>query len=227
MARAHAPGQALAGPGSAALLAVCAAFALYVGQAYLARPPQTWGEAVGEDFASGWRAWLFGPHIVAGSIATLLGPAQLLPWCSRATHGWVGRAVLLCSTVASVFGIAFAALFGTHGGPVMTASFIAYGVALAVTAWATWRSSGSSQGHLRQIWGTRLAFLSAGSAIYRILVLPVFLASLWGSGDSALLSPEVETLCLNAGAVAFVPVCLGLAHIAAPASREAPRSKQQ
>lgn len=227
MTRAASPSKPLAGVGGVVLLLVGAVFVLYVAHEYLVRPPQTWGASVGEDFFSGWRAWLFGPHIFAGSIITLLAPMQLLPWCSRNTHGWVGRAVLVLAAIVSVSGIAYAALFGTQGGPVMTASFIAYGAAIARAAWATWQSSQSMQGGGHTIWGTRLAFLAAGSAIYRVLVLPVFLASLWGHGDNALLSTEAERMCLNAGALAFVPVCFALAHAATPSAPDTPRIKQQ
>jgi len=53
-----------------------------------------------------------------------------------------------------------------------------------------------------------MAVLAAGSAVYRVLVLPVFLWRTLGGDDGDLMPWEAEQAWLNIAAVAFTPLCV-------------------
>ncbi|ERN40145.1 putative membrane protein [Rubidibacter lacunae KORDI 51-2] len=116
-------------------------------------------------------------HFAAGATVMVLGPLQLwTPLRNRAPalHRIAGRLYLGAALGASVGGGAFIVLYGTVGGPVMSAAFSFYGLLMGICAVQTWRLAVQRRFVAHRRWALRLFVLGIGSLLYR------FGYGLWG-----------------------------------------------
>ena len=112
-----------------------------------------------------------GLHFFAGSVLLLLGPVQLIPAVrarAPAVHRWVGRVYASAALLAGAGGLAFIALKGTVGGPMMTAAFAAYGALMVLAAAETVRHAMARRIQRHRAWAIRLYALAIGSWLYRM-----------------------------------------------------------
>ena len=110
-------------------------------------------------------------HMLAGAAITLAVPLQVLPAIrgrAPAVHRWAGRAIVAASLVTAAGGLAFIALRGTIGGPVMDLGFALYGALLGAAAALAARHARRGAIDRHRAWALRLAVLILGSWLFRV-----------------------------------------------------------
>jgi hypothetical protein len=145
---------------------------------YWAHPWTSW---YGSSFfgRTWYGAFSIGLHFVGGFVTNTLGVLQLTPFIRQrwlAFHRWCGRAFLLACAVAVVGGTLYIALVGTVGGIEMDIAFLGNATLISVFAVQAYRAvkAGDTQKHAR--YAIRLFSQTIGSALYRVLILPLYLA---------------------------------------------------
>jgi hypothetical protein len=126
--------------------------------------PVAWPTASAADLA---RAL----HMLAGAAITALAPLQLITPLRRrlpGLHRACGRLVVAGAAITSAAGLAFIALRGTVGGPVMDAGFALYGLCLAAAATQTYRHARARDLARHREWALRLFVLAIASWLYRV-----------------------------------------------------------
>jgi hypothetical protein len=164
------------------------------------------------DYSPAARSAVIGMHFVGGTIILLTAVPQLfmgfkLPKASarwRLWHRATGHVFFIGCVFASLGGLLYIAMFGTVGGVSMDVSFVLYGVALLSSMIVTWygiRIRRDMQFHKE--WAIRTFALAVGSALYRLLISPLFIIA-WIDED--LLSEKQQMLWLNIAAwLFFIP----------------------
>ncbi|RYH11344.1 DUF2306 domain-containing protein [Tropicimonas sp. IMCC6043] len=127
-------------------------------------------------------------HATAGVILTALVPLQLVGVVRRnmtMLHRAMGVLLLGCTLFASVGGLAYIAIRGTVGGPVMSIGFALYGLCLLFAAARLFQTAmeGDRPGHWR--WSLRFFWLAIGSWLYRLHYVLWYLATggIWSTPD--------------------------------------------
>lgn len=152
-------------------------FGLYIlafyAAAFYAGHMQQWNNVLPGLYSPGARATTsgIGLHFAAGGIILVLGSSQLLTGLRTrfpAVHRWVGRVYVVASIAAASGGLAFIALKGTIGGPVMNVGFGLYGLLTLVAAIETWRHAVAGRLAQHRAWALRLYALAIGSWLYRM-----------------------------------------------------------
>lgn len=154
--------------------AIFAAFilALYVGGA-AAGTYQDWNDGFPGLYAPKSVAANIGIglHFGFGAVLLLLGPVQLIAGVRDrypALHRWTGRVYAAAAFVTGIGGLAYIALRGTVGGPVMSVGFALYGIFMAVAAEETVRHAMARRMVQHRAWAIRLFALAIGSWLYRM-----------------------------------------------------------
>lgn len=112
-----------------------------------------------------------GVHFALGAILLLLGPVQLLPSVRTRWPHWHRRIGWLYAPAAALTGLgglAFIALRGTIGGPLMDAGFAGYGLLMVLAAVQTVRHAIARRVPPHRAWAIRLYALAIGSWLYRM-----------------------------------------------------------
>jgi hypothetical protein len=112
-----------------------------------------------------------GLHFAAGGIILALGCIQLMGSVRQrlpGLHRWVGRVYVTASLLAGLGGLAFIAVRGTIGGPVMNTGFALYGILTTVCAIQAFRHARARRLELHRAWALRLFALAIGSWLYRM-----------------------------------------------------------
>jgi hypothetical protein len=184
-------------------------FAGYIVAAFLSQPPDTWRSI--QDFGSAYRPYLIGPHFVCGAIVSIVGPLQLLA-CIRQRcmeyHRWAGRLFVICALITCVGGCSFVMAYGTVGGLPMDIVFVAYGTMFAAATVLAWKHARAKDIGSHRAWAIRAFALAVASAVYRILVFPLFVQPRNQCHGCGFLPYDGEVLWLNIAAWLFVPVSL-------------------
>ena len=110
-------------------------------------------------------------HFLAGGLILVLGCLQLLGGVRRRhprVHRWSGRVYVCACVLAALGGLAFIALKGTVGGPVMDVGFAGYGLLMLLAAVQTVRFARRGDTSRHRAWALRLFALAIGSWLYRI-----------------------------------------------------------
>ena len=110
-------------------------------------------------------------HFAAGGVILVLGCIQLLSTVRTrfpALHRWLGRVYVAASLLAGIGGLAFIALKGTVGGPIMDIGFGLYGILMLVCAVQTYRHARARRLEAHRAWSLRLFALAVGSWLYRM-----------------------------------------------------------
>ena len=155
-----------------------AIFALYILAFYLGAAqggtPELWNETL-PDLYSAKRApganIGIGLHFALGAVILLLGPVQLisavrLRW--PRLHRWIGWISAPAAIATGLGGLAFIALRGTVGGPVMSFAFGLYGVLVVLSGVQTIRHAVARRLEVHRAWAIRLFALAIGSWLYRM-----------------------------------------------------------
>ena len=150
----------------------------------------------------------------------IISPLQLvgaLRLRAPALHRALGYSFAGFCALLVVAGTVYTLAFGTVGGTVMSAAFVLYGLILGGCCAATvfYARRGDHMTHRR--WALRSTVLAFGSALYRLLILPLFLSSIVGTGD--LLAPSLEMMWLRAAAWLFFLPPLGALEVYLVAER--------
>ncbi len=110
-------------------------------------------------------------HMLAGALITLLAPLQLIP-AIRAhaprLHRICGYALAAGAAVAGLGGLAYIALRGTIGGPLMDAGFTLYGLCLLAATLGAILNARAGDFARHRAWALRLFVLAIGSFLYRL-----------------------------------------------------------
>jgi uncharacterized membrane protein len=112
-----------------------------------------------------------GLHFAAGGVILVLGGLQLIGALRAsypAVHRWIGRVYVAAALAAGVGGLAFIAVKGTIGGPVMDAGFSLYGLLTVAAAIQTLRHARARRLDVHRAWALRLFALAIGSWLYRM-----------------------------------------------------------
>ena len=110
-------------------------------------------------------------HIAAGIALTVLVPLQLvgvIRWHITAMHRVTGMILIGLGLLTSVGGLAFIAIRGTIGGPVMSIGFSLYGVCMFTAAIRTLQMARDSNRTKHGQWAIRFFWLAMGSWFYRL-----------------------------------------------------------
>ncbi|MEO0936631.1 MAG: DUF2306 domain-containing protein [Pseudomonadota bacterium] len=110
-------------------------------------------------------------HMILGAAVTFLSVVQLAGPVRRRwprVHRASGRVLAVCALLTALGGLAYIALRGTVGGPVMSFAFGLYGVLMAIAAVQTPRFAIAGDYARHRRWGLRLIVLGLGSWIYRV-----------------------------------------------------------
>jgi len=186
-------------------------FGAYIVAFFLVQDPRTWRSI--EDFGSELRPILIGPHFWGGAILSIFGPLQMLG-CVRsrcpAVHRWSGRILLVLALITIISGSAFTAVYSTIGATVMDVPFWFFALAFLVCVVMAWRSACRRDFVAHRSWGTRTFALIVASAVYRLLVLPLFVSP---RDDPNQQTGQAGIIWLNTAAYFFVPLSLIPAEI--------------
>lgn len=110
-------------------------------------------------------------HMILGALVTVLSVVQLAGPIRRRwprVHRASGRVLAVCALLTALGGLAYIAMRGTVGGPVMSFAFGLYGALMAVAAVQTPRFAIAGDYARHRRWGLRLIVLGLGSWIYRV-----------------------------------------------------------
>ncbi|MEL7100312.1 MAG: DUF2306 domain-containing protein [Pseudomonadota bacterium] len=110
-------------------------------------------------------------HMILGALVTLLSVVQLAGPVRRRwprVHRVSGRVLAVAALLTALGGLAYIALRGTVGGPIMSVAFGLYGVLMAVAAVQAPRFAIAGDYARHRRWGLRLIVLGLGSWIYRV-----------------------------------------------------------
>lgn len=145
-----------------------------------------WNDALGDLFTPDkpLRTASIGIHFAAGTILLLFGPLQFLEVIRRRLtwlHRTIGSFYALAAFLAGISGLAFIALGGTVGGPVMNVGFAGYGLSMAVCGLIAPLAAIRGQFDQHRAWVIRLFALAIGSWLFRI-EYGFFFALLDGAG---------------------------------------------
>ena len=113
---------------------------------------------------------IFG-HMIAGAVLTFLAPLQLIPIVRRRwprVHRASGYIVATTALIAGTGGLAYIALRGTIGGPLMSVAFALYGGLVLLSAVMAVRHARARDFQRHRAWALRLFVLAIGSWIYRV-----------------------------------------------------------
>ncbi len=113
---------------------------------------------------------IFG-HMIAGGLITVLAPLQLIPDIRHrrpALHRASGYILATAAGLTAVAGLAYIALRGTIGGPVMSFAFALYGALMLIAVVQTVRHARARRIGQHQRWALRLFVLAIGSWLYRV-----------------------------------------------------------
>jgi hypothetical protein len=106
-------------------------------------------------------------------------------------------------------GMSFVSAHGTAGGAWVDVPFLLFGVGFATLAGLTVVTARAREFAAHTRWATRLFALAVSSAVYRVLVLPLFVAPRGPAGSSDNLLPRAdEILWLNIAAWLYAPISL-------------------
>ena len=112
---------------------------------------------------------IFG-HMLVGAVITVLAPIQLIGPLRRRyphVHRWSGYLLVACAIPTAIGGIAYIAMHGTIGGPLMDYAFAGYGACVLIAAVQTVRHARARNLVRHREWAFRLFVLAIGSWIYR------------------------------------------------------------
>jgi hypothetical protein len=196
-------------------------FSGYASASYLAQGESKWSAWLWPDTVVG-RADSFRTHIALASLLSILLVVQLSPgvralgWQGWA-HAVLGSATVLIGVALGVASALFTYQYGSHAGFWMDAAFLVYAAAMIVSSVATAATSPYAQAststatrrtHSR--WGLLLGWLCAGSAVYRVMILPVYIDELlsdhWDVA-SELFPPQVSRAWMIGASWLIVPAC--------------------
>jgi len=190
-------------------------FFLYIVDQFFAKPWTDWRTVTWYGQSLG-RAIPIMFHWAAGSIILLLGPLQLLPSIRRrklAVHRWNGRAYLMAVAVVGTAGALYVVTEGTAGGISMDVSFFLYGVLFLGCGCMTYVRARQRLVVQHHCWALRTFIMGVASMIYRVLISPLFVASLLPSSAFDSWSDDQQMLWLNIAAWLFYLPELGLMEI--------------
>jgi len=109
-------------------------------------------------------------HMFAGGLITVLAPLQLVTGIQQrwpALHRVLGRFVAGLALATAVGGLAYIALVGTIGGPLMNAGFALYGVLMLLCVGMTVHFA-TQRDPRHRLWAERLVILALASWLYRV-----------------------------------------------------------
>ena len=112
-----------------------------------------------------------GIHFGMGAVILILGGVQFLQSIRRQfpeVHRWLGRIYIIASLLTAIGGLAFIAVSGTVGGPVMNTSFGVYGILMLICSIETIRHARIGRFEQHRAWSWRLYALAIGSWLYRM-----------------------------------------------------------
>ena len=154
-----------------------ALFALYILAFYLgavpAGTPENWNAILPRLYQAGGTAanWGMGVHFALGAVLLLLGPVQLIGAIRQhrpALHRLIGRVYVTAALFTGLGGLAFIALRGTVGGPVMSVGFALYGALMVWCAAEAVRHARARRFDRHRAFAIRLYALVIGSWLYRM-----------------------------------------------------------
>jgi len=191
-------------------------FVGYIFYHFLLRNPADW-HTISDYSATTIGAVCICIHWVGGVFVTLLGFVNL-PLSSRKVlppvlHAAVGRLYVFCACITSLAGLSYVLLIGTVGGLPMDVSFSIYGVLLAVSSIMAAMYAARREFKNHRSWARRAFILGVGSAIYRLLTVPIQFEVVHEA-----LTEEQIILWLNIGAWVFYPLPLALTELLALAT---------
>lgn len=177
---------------------------------FFAQPVERWVTV--QDFSAARRAIPIAVHWVGGTVILLVGPLQLFESLRSkrpAVHRWNGRLYLIGVLAASGGGLSYLALNSSIGGTQMDVNFAIYGILLAACATMAYLKARSRKFVQHSEWAIRTFALGTGSALYRVLVFPLFV-ELVPSGD---MSHQAKVDWLTDAGWVFWPVPMVLAEL--------------
>lgn len=110
-------------------------------------------------------------HMILGGLVMLLIPLQLIGLVRvryPRLHRVSGRVIVAGSILTALGGLAYIALRGTIGGPLMDAGFALYGLLFLVAAVQVMRLARAGDTPRHRAWALRLVVLILGSLIFRL-----------------------------------------------------------
>ncbi|MEL7131740.1 MAG: DUF2306 domain-containing protein [Pseudomonadota bacterium] len=110
-------------------------------------------------------------HMVTGALVTTLCVVQLAGPIRRRwprVHRISGRVLAVTALLTGVGGLAYIALSGTVGGPLMSVAFGLYGILMIIATIQTPRLAMQRDYTRHRRWGLRLIVLGLGSWLYRL-----------------------------------------------------------
>jgi hypothetical protein len=163
-----------------------------------------------EEFHTGLRPLFMGLHWAGGCVVLLLGPLQFVTTLRQRWplfHRALGYIYATSAFTTVLAGSVYMTLYGTVGGPAMTVPFAVYGALFALSAVLTVLRAMRHDFRSHSEWALRLYSLGIASAVYRVLVSPIFL------DDSFPLSHEDKMLWLVIASYFFYVPNLVLAEL--------------
>lgn len=156
------------------LALLCLGVAAYSAR-YLADPPRSAQEALGNPLGVPWLV----VHVAASVIALALGSLQFIPRLRRGAgppHRWVGRLYVVCCLVGGAAGLVLS--LGSSAGPIATAGFGVLAVLWIAVNLLGWRAAIKGRMDEHRRWMIRSWALTLAAVTLRLYLPMVMLLEL-------------------------------------------------